>query len=203
MSILRTCTAFDALTTTPFAVGRLFAAAFRRVPRNPPSDVGPLDSHRLYGDGGIRTPDTVARILDFESSAFSRTRPRLQRNRRRLSSGGVAGQAPFGAGRRFTGRSTMKDARPMLTAIGRPSRDERRPSPGQRGLGLRRPAGRCSPHAQRSGRFRHPLGSHPPGWSASGGPGLPGGQPPLASCAPPAARPHRGPSVRCSGFGVR
>ena len=30
------------------------------------------------GDGGIRTPDTVAGILDFESSAFSQTRPHLQ-----------------------------------------------------------------------------------------------------------------------------
>ena len=37
-----------------------------------------MADQRIGGEGGIRTPGTVPRTLDFESSAFNRTRPPLR-----------------------------------------------------------------------------------------------------------------------------
>ena len=37
-----------------------------------------MADQRIGGEGGIRTPGTVPRTLDFESSAFNRARPPLR-----------------------------------------------------------------------------------------------------------------------------
>jgi hypothetical protein len=37
-----------------------------------------MADQRFGGEGGIRTPGTVPRTLDFESSAFNRARPPLR-----------------------------------------------------------------------------------------------------------------------------
>ena len=38
------------------------------------------EAEKFGGEGGIRTPGTVPRTLDFESSAFNRARPPLRVN---------------------------------------------------------------------------------------------------------------------------
>ena len=53
--------------------------AFDWTPRN--AGISMLDQQlESGGEGGIRTPGTVPRTLDFESSAFNRARPPLRVN---------------------------------------------------------------------------------------------------------------------------
>lgn len=120
---------------------------------NWPDRTGSARAGPLRGDGGIRTPDTVARILDFESSAFSQTRPRL-RNQRQVNERASARQDPFTpcALTPFEGTSSGEHSRCGLSRKqGLPRSYGGRKRPSKAACGLTRShavsPGRCAPAA--------------------------------------------------------